>query len=74
MTALCLFVICTFFCRIAAQCKRVACPCMLVGLLCGRVVVEEDDVLQLLWSAIRLTSSQALYHFYSDLDQAQHRG
>ena len=42
---------------------------MLVGLLYGRVVVEEDDVLQLLWSAIRVTSSQAPYHFYSDLAQ-----
>ena len=41
----------------------------LVGLLCGRVVLEEDDVLQLLWSAIRVTSSQAPYHFYSDLAQ-----
>ena len=35
----------------------------------GRVVLEEDDVLQLLWSAIRVTSSQAPYHFYSDLAQ-----
>ena len=42
---------------------------MLVCLLTGRVVVEEDDVLQLLWSAIRVTSSQAPYHFYSDLAQ-----